>query len=218
VEGSGSIRRVCLESNAQAVEVVRVKPVIRYARLVPAKCRPSELRDRLQTAVVVDMGHAPLFVAFTVHKAAIMQPERLSRRSAYPACTGPVRYASRSSWHTLAHEHERHPAAFVLLRWSSVQPTAVQERREVEIVRDYGFGSCGKVFCMHLCAPFGRYLLADRLNFSEDTGRPFFVRFQKLVKRIIGSFYVYLRYDIRFIDANGILFFFHAKRRCRTYV
>ena len=155
-------------------------------------------------------------IVFTVHKAANVGKTFLEGAHVQPDRAGTVCLAQFLA--LLADKHERHPTAAIMFQMVERTADAVQERREVEIIRDDSFRSCGKVFFIHDAPPFGRYLLADRLNFSEDTGRPFFVRFQKLVKRIIGSFYVYLRYDIRFIDANGILFFFHAKRRCRTYV
>ena len=105
------------------------------------------------------MGDAPLFVA-AVHKTADVEetlPEgahiKLDR-----AC--PVRLPQLA--YTLAHEHERHASPLVVLHVIERTSDTVQERGKIQIVRDYGRCWCGKVFFIHLCAPFGRWMRADR--------------------------------------------------------
>jgi hypothetical protein len=70
--------------------------------------------------------------------------------------TGAVRFPQ--FLHPFADKHERHSAAFVLL--DPVERTAdcIKERGKEQVVRDYSRRRCGKVFFMHLCAPFGRWI------------------------------------------------------------
>jgi hypothetical protein len=93
--------------------------------------------------------------------------------------TGAIRFTQ--FLYTLANKHERHPAALILLDPVERAADRRKERSQKKIVRDYAGCCCGKVFFMHLCAPFGRWIMADRYTFPEDAGRPFFIRFQKPV-------------------------------------
>ena len=104
------------------------------------------------------MGYAPFFgmAVATVSPRRSRSLFRLSRNARISTCTGPVRYASRSSrTRSPTNTNDTRRRSFFSIR-SSVQPTADEERREEQIVRDnVSGGFCWKVFFRHLCASFG---------------------------------------------------------------
>ena len=104
---------------------------------------------------------APLFGWVRNHSAkAVAELVQVHPKGAHVHIhrAGAIRFPQLA--HALTREHERHPPPLVLLDPVERAADRRKEGGQKQIVRDYSGSCCGKVFFMHLCAPFGRWITA----------------------------------------------------------
>jgi hypothetical protein len=89
------------------------------------------------------MGQAPLLV-FALHQAAKVEKTLPEGAHIKPDWTGAIRLPKLT--HPIPYEHERHPAPIVSLYVVKLTAHAVQERRQVQIIRDETGSGLGVVF------------------------------------------------------------------------